>query len=46
MSVIEITKESQDELLSLIETQKKDELLPILEKLYARNCTRITIPKK
>jgi magnesium transporter len=34
MSIVEITKESQDELLSLIEAQKKEELVPVLEKLY------------
>mgnify|MGYP001414830577 CR=1 FL=1 len=41
MSVIEITKESQDELLYLIEAQKKDELLPVLEKLYAADIAEL-----
>ena len=41
MSIVEITKESQDELLSLIEAQKKDELVPVLEKLYAADIAEL-----
>tara|TARA_B100000497_G_scaffold126651_1_gene166071 strand:- start:3487 stop:4842 length:1356 start_codon:yes stop_codon:yes gene_type:complete len=41
MSIVEITKESQDELLSLIEAQKKEELVPVLEKLYAADIAEL-----
>lgn len=34
MSAIEITKESIEELLELIHSENRDELLPLLEKLY------------
>ena len=41
MSIVEITKESQEELLSLIESQNKDALVPILEKLYAADIAEL-----